>query len=295
MAIPVRNALDLGLNQIVSGLVENLTADPTPSAAMEGRVIYRTDLDKFKVCTGGAWQAFYLDTTRLDQITAPTASVSLNSQKITNLLDGTTATDAVNKGQLDAARAGLDLKDSVLVASTGNQALTSTGDPVTIDGVSLGNGDRVLLKNQSTGSQNGIYTWSASGGGTFTRATDADSNAEVTPGMFVFVEKGTANADTGWVLTNDTVTLGTTALTFSKFSAAATGIAKASGTITGDGVLTSFSAAHNLGTTAHTLIVWKVSDNKEVLVEKQRGANTDTIVFGVAPVNTEAFDWVATG
>lgn len=77
----------------------------------------------------------------------------------------------------------------------------------------------MLVKNQSTGSENGIY--SVVSGGSWTRTTDANTTAKVTSGMFVFVEQGTSSADSGWVLTTDgTITLGTTALSFTQFSGA---------------------------------------------------------------------------
>ena len=89
---------------------------------------------------------------------------------------------------------------------------------IALGGVALVAGNRVLVKDQSTASQNGIYVVAA---GAWSRATDADSSVEVTAGMFTFVAEGTANADTGWVLsTNDTITLDTTALAFTQFSGA---------------------------------------------------------------------------
>ena len=128
--------------------------------------------------------------------------------------------DVANKGYVDAARTGLDVKASVKVATTEPITIASgleAGD--VIDGYTLVAGDRVLVKNQSTASENGIYIASASGAAS--RATDADNNAEVTPGMFTFVENGTVNADSGWVLITDgTITVGTTGLSFSLFSVA---------------------------------------------------------------------------
>lgn len=155
-------------------------------------------------------------TSRLDQMAAPTASVSLNNQKITGLATPTADTDAANKAYVDAARSGLDVKDSVRVASTANIATLS--GLLTIDGVTVVAGDRVLVKNQSTGSQNGIYVAAS---GAWSRATDADADAEVTAGLFTFVAEGTTQADSGWVLTtNDPITVGSTALTFTQFSGA---------------------------------------------------------------------------
>jgi phage-related tail fiber protein len=152
---------------------------------------------------------------RLDQFAVPTSDVSFNSRKITSLADPTNAQDAATKAYVDAARSGLDVKASVRAATTANITLSGTQ---TIDGVALSAGDRVLVKNQSTASQNGIYVVAA---GAWARSTDADSDTEVTPGLFTFVEEGTANSDSGWVLaTNSTITLGSTSLTFAQFSGA---------------------------------------------------------------------------
>ena len=127
-------------------------------------------------------------------------------------------TSLVTKEYVDAVKVGLDVKDSVRVASTAN--LTLTGPGASIDGVTLSSGDRVLVKNQSTGSENGIYVFNGSSS-TMTRATDADSASEVTSGMFVFVEEGTVGADQGFVLTTDgTISIGSTSLSFTQFSGA---------------------------------------------------------------------------
>ena len=127
-------------------------------------------------------------------------------------------TSLVTKEYVDAVKVGLDFKDSVRVASTAD--VTISGPGAAIDGISLSSGDRVLLKNQSTGSQNGIYSWNGAASA-MTRTTDADANAEVTSGMFVFVEEGTVGADQGFVLTTDgSITVGSTSLSFTQFSGA---------------------------------------------------------------------------
>jgi len=160
-------------------------------------------------------QSYVTTAARLDQFAAPTSSVSLNSQKITNLGTPTADTDAVTKAYADALRSGLDVKQSVRATTTANITLSGTQ---TIDGVAVIAGDRVLVKNQSTGSQNGIYVVAA---GSWARATDADADTEINPGMFCFVEEGSTNADTGWVLSNNApTTVGSTALTFAQFSGA---------------------------------------------------------------------------
>jgi phage-related tail fiber protein len=185
-------------------------------------------------------------TSRLDQMAAPTAAVSLNNQKITGLATPTADTDAATKGYVDAARQGLDVKDSVRVATTANITLSGTQ---TIDGIAVVAGDRVLVKDQSTGSQNGIYVVAS---GAWTRATDFDTSAKVTSGAFTFVEQGTVNADSGFVLTTDgTITLGTTALAFVQFSGA--GQIEAGNGLTKTGNTLAVGAGTGITTTATTV------------------------------------------
>ena len=142
------------------------------------------------------------------------------------------ATSLVSKEYVDAVKVGLDFKDSVRVATTANISLSTA--PAAIDGVTLSSDDRVLVKDQSTGSQNGLYVFNGSGSA-MTRATDADANAEVTSGMFTFVTEGSTNADSGFVLTTDgSITVGTTALAFAQFSGAGQITAGAAMTKTGN-------------------------------------------------------------
>ena len=150
---------------------------------------------------------------RLDQMAAPTGSVSANSQKITNLADPTSDNDAANKGYVDGVAQGLDVKDSVVAATTANITLSGTQ---TIDGVSVSADNRVLVKNQSTGSQNGLYLCKA---GSWVRTDDLAAGADAA-GMFTFVEQGTANGDKGFVCTTNkgSASVGSDSLAFSQFS-----------------------------------------------------------------------------
>ena len=144
--------------------------------------------------------------------------VNVNNSRISNVTDPTQAQDAATKAYVDAVKQALDIKDSVRVATTANITIASdlnVGDA--IDGVTLADGDRVLVKNQSTASENGIYV----AGSSPVRSADANTSAEVTSGMFCFVEEGTVNGDNGFVLTtNDPITLDTTDLTFTQFNGA---------------------------------------------------------------------------
>lgn len=154
-------------------------------------------------------------TSRLDQMAAPTAAVAFNSQRITGLADPVSSQDAATKAYVDATAIGLDFKQSVRAATTANITLSGTQ---TIDGVTLIAGDRVLVKDQTTASANGLYNVAA---GAWARTAGSDTSAEVTSGLFCFVEEGTVNADSGWVLaTNNPITLGTTNLQFVQFSGA---------------------------------------------------------------------------
>jgi hypothetical protein len=177
------------------------------------------------------------DKTKLDNATSEATASRLVIRDTNGQAKFGTPTDdshAATKGYVDAARSGLDVKQSVRAATTAPINISAdleNGD--VIDGVTLATGDRVLVKNQSTGSENGIYVVAASGAAS--RATDADTSAEVTAGMFTFVSEGTVNADSGWVLTtNDAITLGTTALTFAQFSGAGSITAGAGLTKTGN-------------------------------------------------------------
>ena len=145
---------------------------------------------------------------------------------------GFTTDSLATKEYVDAVKAGLTVKDSVRVATTGNITIASAlNADDQIDGITLVNNDRVLVKNQSAGGENGIYVVGSSPA----RATDMATGSVLEGGTFVFVEEGTANADNGYVVSTDgTITVGTTAHVWTQFSGAGQitagdGLAKGSG------------------------------------------------------------------
>lgn len=239
--------IDLTKNELLNAAIQNLAA--APSAPAEAQVWYSTVDKTVYFWNGTAWDSFILTseeadlldranhtgtqaastisdfdtqvrTSRLDQMATPTASVSLNNQRITNLLDPSGAQDAATKAYVDALVNGVAIHPSVRAATTGN--ITLSGEQ-TIDGVSVVAGDRVLVKNQDSSAQNGIYVAAA---GAWARAADADTWEKIVSG-FVFVEEGSVNGDTAWVSTGDQGgTIGTTAMPWTQFAAP--------GSVTGD-------------------------------------------------------------
>ena len=158
------------------------------------------------------------DLLKLNEFTTPDGAVSLNSQKITNLATPTADGDAASKSYVDGVSQGLDVKASCIAATTGNITIsTALNNGDTLDGVSLSTNDRVLVKDQSSASENGIYIVGSSPA----RADDLAAGADAA-GMFTFVEKGTVNADNGFVCSSDkgSAVVGTNNLTFVQFSGA---------------------------------------------------------------------------
>ena len=215
-------------NTILSGPTTGSAAAPTFRALVTADIpsIAHTKISDFD--TG-------VRVNRLDQMAAPTADVSANSQKITNLADCTANNDAANKGYVDGVAQGLDIKDSCVVVSTSNLTLANTQ---TVDGVSLSANDRVLVAGQSTASQNGIYK--VVSGGSWTRTDDLATGADAA-GVFTFIEQGTTNAENGFACTSDkgSAVVGTNNLTFAQFSGAGQitagdGLQKSGNTISAD-------------------------------------------------------------
>jgi len=246
----------------------------------------------------------------------------LNNQRLINLADGTSPTDAATKQQLDAAIRGISWKGVARAASTAQVSLTAPG--ASIDGVTLASGDRVLLRAQTAGAENGLYVWTGASA-TMSRALDANTAAGLT-GAAVYVSEGTTNADKAFTQTVDPITLGTTALTWtqlgggnaytagngllltgSAFSVVADPVTGGGILVTsagvkidtsivvrkyavdvGNGSLTTITVTHNLGTldvdyTLYEKATGIVVDADVVIAT----TNTVTITFATAPTSAQ--------
>ena len=171
---------------------------------------------------------------------ASSQTIDMGGNQITNVADPTQAQNAATKAYVDAVKTGLNVKDSAKLATTaalaastyangssgvGATLTANANGALTIDSVAVSTSDRVLVKDQADAAQNGIYTVTNTGGAgaafVLTRATDADTGAELPGGTFIFVTQGTNNADNGFTFThNGTPTIGTTDLTVAQFSGA---------------------------------------------------------------------------
>lgn len=186
-------------------------------------------------------------TNKITDFATPTSSLAMGAQKITGLANGTASTDAATYGQLLTVQQGMDWKDSVRVAtiaalspsnsySAGVLTAGSNG-ALTVDGITVAVGNRILVKNEATASNNGIYTVTATGSAgavyVLTRAVDADTSAKVTANFTVAASEGSL-ADTWWQLTtNDAIVLDTTGLTFAQIGQGTTYVGGAGLTLTG--------------------------------------------------------------
>jgi hypothetical protein len=231
--------------------------------------------------------------------------LNVNNQRIVNLASPSTSTDAANRQYVDDKVNGLSWKDEVRVATTAALAL-STGFAAgqVVDGVTLVAGDRVLNKDATTQTENGIYVVPASGAPT--RATDADATAELNNAT-VKVTSGTVNANATYTQTTQNPTVGSSALVFVAAAGGTTYTAGTGLTLTGSTFAvdatysglakryatnvpttgTTVTITHSLGTTDVTVAVYDISTaNSYILVEADvivTGVNTITLGFATAP------------
>lgn len=224
-----------------------------------------------------------------------TGTVDVSNKRITSVAEPTQASDAATKSYVDAVKTGLNVKDTVRFATTAaltvtyangssgvGATLTNAGTQaaLTIDSIVAVVGDRVLVKDQAAGLQNGIYTvtniGSASTNWVLTRATDFDNNpsGEIAGGDFVFVQEGTTNADNGYVVTtNGTVTVGTTSIDWVQFSGA--------GQITaGDGLTKTGNTINAVGTANRITISADAIDIASTYVGQNTITTLGTVTTG---------------
>lgn len=241
------------------------------------------------------------------------SGIDVANQPITSVASPTNPTDAANKQYVDNALAGLAWKQPVRAASTANVTLsTAVANGQTLDGVTLATGMRILLKDQTTGSENGIYVVTA---GAPTRASDADTTAEL-QNAAVFVIAGSVNADRAYTQTANDPTVGTTALVWAQVGGgtayfAGSGLALSGTTfsvVAGSGIIAdgtstridpSYSGlakryavtlsagqtdvVHGLGTNDVAVVVYDISGSLPVEVEADVTVkSTTTVTIGLA-------------
>lgn len=327
--------IDFNQNEAQNLRIQNLAT--APGSPVAGQVYYDTDDNLLWLWNGTTWLPWLVQSTidhgsiagladddhtiyvKADGTRAFTGNQSLGSNRLTSVSDPSSAQDAATKNYVDGLVGGnVAWKSSVRVATTAAGTLASSfenGD--TIDGVVLATGDRILIKDQASAAENGIYTVNASGAPT--RATDADTAAEVLQAA-AWVEEGTTNADTAWVCTtNAPITLEITSLNFVQFSGlgqvtAGAGLTKTANTLdvgqgagitvnandvaidtavvvrkfaadVGDGAATSYVVTHNLGTRDVQVQVRDNSSPYATMIADVEATttNTVTIKFATAP------------
>jgi hypothetical protein len=298
------NTVNIRINgvTITFGRIDQLSA---PTAAWSNGSQRITSVADPTGAQDAATQNYVLTRNLASFTGAVSADVALNSHKLTGVADPTAAQDAATKNYVDGLIQGIDLHESVRAASTANVAgitYTATGGtsgrgqitvaPNTLDGVSLAANDRILLKDQTTGAQNGIYvvtTLGTGANGVWDRATDMDADLDVVGQPYTWVEEGTVNADTAWVMTNNgVVTVGGasgTALVFVKFASAATpSTGKFTATI-GDGASTAITVTHNLG--ADVLVQVRDASTNAIVETDMVLTNSTQVTFNftVAPAS----------
>lgn len=282
-----RNATgDFSAGTITANLTGNVSGNVTGNVTGTVSSIANHDTDDL---AEGTTNLYYTDlrvrANRLDQMSSPTANVSFNGQRITGLAEPQDPQDAATKNYVDAARSGLDVKESVRLVLMNNLSPLA-GLPI-VDGVQTVENDRILVRGQNIAAQNGIYLAKETGG--WVRSTDADSTEEVGPGMFVFVEQGDDWSDSGWVLTtNRPIVLGTTSLEFTQFSSAGQSIA-------GNGLTKSGNTIDVVGTSDRISVTTGSVDIASTYVGQTSITTLGTIATGTWAATDVAVEHGGTG
>jgi hypothetical protein len=210
------------INQLTATSLQNATSSPTFTVSSAGAIVGASltsatiNIGSSSFTANNSSAAFTTSLQAASFSTSGSGNITAGGDLIaTGNVYAATSKKLATEEYVNSVQQGLDVKQSVRAATTANITLSGTQ---TIDSVVLAVGDRVLVKDQSTASQNGIYVVAA---GAWARATDAHTSTHVTAGLFTFIAEGTKNGDQGWILTsNDTITLGTTSLTFTQFTGA---------------------------------------------------------------------------
>lgn len=252
-AVRMANHLDLTGNEIRNFRIEAVAGLPTASASNAGRVVYNLPDGRLYECDGSTWKltatdsdalqghapAFFqsranhtgtqlsstisdliatITAQALSSLAAPTAPLNHGGQRATNAAPATASTDLATWGQVQSLVSDQGFKIVRAASAGANVPLGTTGNGATLDGITLATGDLILLKDQTTASENGIYQVQAS---SLVRDPNSNTNVLLPAGTVVVVQQGTANADKMWMLTvAPGYTMGVTALTFSPYGQA---------------------------------------------------------------------------